>query len=98
LPDALLKRLMHIRGLEGVRRGKKYKTTIPDDAAARPADLVDRKFTATRPNQLWVADLTYVRTWAGRCCMALVIDVYSRFIVGWALATHLKTELALGSS
>lgn len=90
-----VERLMRLRALEGARRGKKYKTTIPDDAAARPADLVDREFTATRPNQLWVADLTYVRTWAGRCFVALVIDVFSRFIVGWALATHLKTELPL---
>lgn len=90
-----VERLMRMHGLEGTRRGKKYKTTIPDDTAMRPADLVDRNFTATRPNQLWVADLTYVRTWASRCYMALVIDVYSRFIVGWALATHLKTELAL---
>ncbi len=86
---------MRINGLEGGRRGKKYKTTIPDDTAPRPADLVDRNFTAIRPNQLWVADLTYVRTWAGRCFLAPVIDVYSRFIVGWALATRLKTELPL---
>lgn len=84
-----------MHGLKGIRRGKKHKTTIPGDAAARPADLVDRNFTATQPNQLWVADLTYVRTWAGRCYVALVIDVFSRFIVGWALATHLKTELPL---
>jgi len=90
-----VERLMRIHGLEGARRGKKYKTTIPDGAAARPADLVEREFTATRPNQLWVADLTYVRTWAGRCFVALVIDVFSRFIVGWALATHLRTELPL---
>lgn len=90
-----VERLMRLRGLEGARRGKKYKTTTPDDATARPADLVDREFTATRPNQLWVADLTYVRTWAGRCFVALVIDVFSRFIVGWALATHLRTELPL---
>lgn len=90
-----VERLMRTAGLEGARRGRKYRTTIPGDAAARPADLVDRKFTATRPNQLWVADLTYVRTWAGRCFVALVIDVFSRFIVGWALATHIKTELPL---
>lgn len=90
-----VERLMRMRGLEGVRRGKKYKTTIPDDANARPTDLVDREFAAIRPNQLWVADLTYIRTWSGRCFVALVIDAYSRLIVGWALATHLKTELPL---
>lgn len=88
-------RLMRKEGLEGVRRGKKHKTTISDRSTPRPADLVDRNFVADRPNRLWVADLTYVRTWAGFCYVALVIDVYSRFIVGWALAAHLKTELAL---
>ena len=90
-----VERLMKKQGIEGIRRGKKYKTTTPDALAARPADLVDRDFTANRPNRLWVADLTYIRTWTGRCFLALVIDVYSRFIVGWALATHLKTELPL---
>ncbi len=90
-----VERLMRKSCLESVRRGKKHKTTIPDDSAPRPADLVDRNFVATRPNQLWVADLTHVRTWSGFCYVALVIDVCSRFIVGWALATHLKTELAL---
>lgn len=90
-----VERLMHIHGLEGARRGKKHKTTIPDNTAMRPADLVDRNFTASRPNKLWIADLTYVRTYSGRCYVAFVIDVYSRFIVGWSLATHLKTELPL---
>lgn len=90
-----VERLMRTQGLYGARRGKKYKTTIPGEAAARPADLVDRQFAAARPNQLWVADITFVRTWAGFCHIALVIDVFSRFIVGWALATHLKTELPL---
>jgi len=90
-----VERLMHIHGLEGARRGKKHKTTIPDNTATLPADLVDRNFVALRPNQLWIADLTYVRTYSGRCYVAFVIDVYSRFIVGWSLATHLKTELPL---
>lgn len=90
-----IERLMRAAGLEGVRRGKKHKTTVPDGAAVRPADLVDRQFAATRPNQLWVADLTYVRIWADFCYVALVIDVFSRYIVGWALATHLKTDLPL---
>jgi putative transposase len=90
-----VERLMRLAGLQGAIRGKKHKTTVPDPAAARSADLVERNFTATRPNQLWVADLTYVRTWASHCYAALVIDVYSRFIVGWALATHLKAELPL---
>jgi len=90
-----VERLMRIHGLEGARRGKKYKTTIPDNTATRPSDLVDRNFTAVRPNRLWIADLTYVRTYSARCYVAFIIDVYSRFIVGWSLATHLKTELPL---
>lgn len=90
-----VERLMRLSGIEGARRGKKHKTTIPDNTAVLPQDLVDRNFTATRPNELWIADLTYVRTYSGRCYVALVIDVYSRFIVGWSLATHLKTELPL---
>jgi len=90
-----VERLMRQMGLQGTRRGKAYKTTKPDESAARPADLVDRTFVATRPNQLWVADITYVRTWSGFCHTALVIDVFSRYIVGWALATHLRTDLPL---
>lgn len=90
-----VERLMRIAGLQGAIRGKKHKTTTPNDAAPRPDDLVTRNFCANRPNRLWVADLTYVRTWSGRCYVALVIDVFSRFIVGWALATHLRTELPL---
>ena len=90
-----VERLMRLNGLEGARRGKKHKTTIPDNTAVRPADLVDRNFTASRPNRLWIADLTYVRTYSCRCYVAFVIDVYSRYIVGWSLATHLKTELPL---
>ena len=70
-------------GLQGVVRGRSYKTTISDDAAARPADLVQREFTAIRPNQLWVADITHVATWRGVAYVAFVINVYARCIVGW---------------
>lgn len=68
---------------------------MAEDAAARPQDLVNRQFTAARPNALRVCDLTYIRTWVGFAYLALVVDVYSRRIVGWALATHLRTELPL---
>ena len=67
----------------------------PRPAAARPADLVEREFTAHRPDQLWVCDLTYIRTWVGFAYLALVVDVFSRRIVGWALAGHMRTELPL---
>ena len=67
----------------------------PTQAAARPADLVERDFSATRPNQLWVADLTYVATWSGFVYVAFVIDAFSRFIVGWQAARSLRTDLAL---
>lgn len=90
-----VERLMRQAGLQGVRRGKVKRTTISDSKVARPADLVDRNFTATRPNQLWVADLTWVRTWKGFVYVSFVIDVYSRMIVGWSLATHLRTDLPL---
>jgi putative transposase len=88
-------RLMRRLGLAGVRRGRPKRTTIRDEAASRPADLVNREFRAERPDQLWVCDLTYLRTWDGFAYLALVIDVFSRRIVGWALATHLRTELPL---
>jgi putative transposase len=90
-----VERLMGELGLEGVRRGKAHKTTTPDVAAARPADLVERDFSATRPNQLWVADLTYVATWSGFVYVAFIIDAFSRFIVGWQAARSLRTDLAL---
>ena len=82
-------------GLEGVRRGKPRRTTTPEAAATRPADLVGRDFSATRPNQLWVADLTYVASWSGFVSVALVIDAFSRFLVGWQAARSLRTDLAL---
>jgi putative transposase len=90
-----VERLMRELGLEGVRRGKPHKTTTPDTADARPADLVARDFSASRPNQLWVADLTYVATWSGFVYVALVIDAFSRFIVGWQASRSLRTDLAL---
>jgi putative transposase len=89
------RRLMRELGLAGVRRGAVKRTTIAEAAAARPADLVQRRFSAARPNQLWVCDLTYLRTWAGFAYLALVVDVFSRRIVGWALTTHLRTALPL---
>jgi transposase InsO family protein len=88
-------RLMQKLGIQGVKRGKGYKTTIADDSAARPADLVQRQFVATRPNQLWVADITYVATWRGVVYVAFVIDVFARMIVGWRVWNSLKTDLVL---
>jgi putative transposase len=90
-----IERLMRELHLEGVRRGKPHKTTTPADSSARPADLVERDFSATRPNQLWVADLTYVATWSGFVYVAFVVDAFSRFIVGWQASRSLRTDLAL---
>ncbi len=88
-------RLMRELGIRGVVRGKPRRTTIPDPTDQRPADLVNRDFTAPAPNRLWVADLTYVATWAGFCYTAFIIDAYSRAIVGWRVATTLRATLAL---
>ena len=82
-------------GLRGAVRGRKFKTTVSDDSAPRPADLVQREFSASRPNQLWVADLTYVATWRGFAYVAFIIDVFSRLIVGWRVSGSLRTDLAL---
>ena len=90
-----VEQLMRRRGLQGVIRGRKPRTTIPAEQAARPGDLVNREFTAARPNELWVADLTYVATWAGFVYTAFVLDVYSRRIVGWRVSNSLRTDLAL---
>ena len=90
-----VERLMRQMGLRGVVRGKKVRTTIADEAAARPTDLVERDFAASHPNQLWVADLTYVATWAGFVYVAFVIDVFSRMIVGWRVSRSLCGDLAL---
>ena len=90
-----VERLMRQLGLRGAVRGKGFKTTRPDLAATRPPDLVERQFVAQRPNQLWVADFTYVATWQGFVFVAFVIDVYSRMIVGWRVSSSVKTELVL---
>ena len=82
-------------GLRGVVRGKPKFTTIAGDAADRPRDLVDRRFSAGAPNRLWVADLTYVRTWSGFVYVAFITDVYSRMIVGWQASRSLRSDLAL---
>jgi len=88
-------RLMRSLGIEGVKRSKRVKTTRPDPAATRHSDLVRRDFTATAPNQLWVTDLTFVPTWAGVAYVCFIIDAYSRMIVGWRVASHMKTETVL---
>ncbi len=91
-----VERLMRAEGLRGIPRDKTCKTTIGDPAeTVRPEDLVNRRFTATAPNQLWVADLTYVRTHAGWTYVAFVLDVFSRMVVGWQVSTSLRTDLAL---
>ena len=91
-----VERLMRAHGIEGAkRRGKPWRTTRPDPAARRRPDLVDRDFTAAGPNQLWVADITYLRCWDGVVFFAFIIDAYSRRIVGWQLAGHLRTTLVL---
>jgi len=88
-------RLMSDLGLRGVVNGKTIRTTIPDTSASRPPDLVDRDFTATRPNELWVADFTYVATWRGFVYVAFVIDVFARMIVGWRASSSPRTDLVL---
>jgi transposase InsO family protein len=90
-----VERLMKRLGIQGVMRGAKCWTTVSDDTLARPADLVNRQFTATRPNQLWVADITFVATWAGFVYVAFIIDVFARRIVGWRVSRSLHTELVL---
>ncbi len=91
-----VERLMRQMGLQGARRGRRFKiTTISDKAAQRPPDLVARNFTAQHPNQLWVADLTYVASWTGFVYVAFVIDAFSRMIVGWRVSSTLRSDLAL---
>jgi transposase InsO family protein len=91
-----VERLMRAMGLRGVSRGRAWRITTQSDAAAeRPADLVTRQFTATRPNQLWVADFTYVATWRGFVYVAFVIDVFARRIVGWRVSSSLATDFVL---
>ncbi|MBK3587219.1 IS3 family transposase [Streptomyces sp. MBT57] len=88
-------RLMRDLGLEGARRGKKIRTTVRDDGHERSADRLQRDFTASRPNERWVADFTYVATWSGIVYVALVVDVFSRAIVGWSAATSKRAKLVL---
>jgi len=88
-------RLMREAGLEGVSRRKKTRTTKRDDSKRPAPDLVERDFTADGPDRLWVADITYIATWAGFLYLAVVVDAWSRRVVGWAMATHLRTELVL---
>ena len=91
-----VERLMRKSGLRGVTRGRKaHWTTIVDDSQARPVDLVNREFTASRPNQLWVADITFVATGSGFVHVAFVVDVYARMIVGWRVSRSMRTDLVL---
>jgi putative transposase len=94
-PRCRIERLMRDLGLSGLVRGKSPRTTIPADVADRPADLVDRQFRATAPNQMWIADITYVATWSGFAYVAFVTDVFARRILGWRVANHLRADLAL---
>ena len=90
-----VRRLMREMGIRGAVRGKAWRTTIADPSADRPRDLVDRAFGASAPDRLWVADITYVRTFAGFCYVALIIDCYARRVVGWQASRSLRTDLAL---
>lgn len=90
-----VERLMHELGIEGARRGKKRRTTIGGESSQRPADLVEGNFDPVAPNRLWVADFTYVPTWAGTVYVAFALDAYSRRILGWKAATSMHTALVL---
>jgi putative transposase len=90
-----VERLMRVLGLRGARRGKKVRTTVPDARAACPLDRVNRQFKAERPNQLWVADFTYVSTWQGFVYVAFVIDVFARYIVGWRVSSSMQADFVL---
>ena len=90
-------RLMHEAGLVGVSRRRGTRTTRADSSRSAAPDRVERQFHAEAPDRLWVADITYVPTWAGFVYLAIVLDVFSRRVVGWAMATHLRTELVLAA-
>jgi putative transposase len=90
-------RLMRGTGLQGVSRRKAFRTTVRDERARPAPDLIERDFTAVSPNQLWVADITYVPTWAGFLYLAVVVEAWSRRVIGWAMETHLRTELVLAA-
>jgi putative transposase len=96
VPRCQVQRLMRAHGIQGAkRRGKPWRTTIPDPAAQRRPDLVQRDFTAPAPDRLWVGDMTYLRCWEGVVYLSFVIDVFSRRVVGWQLAGHMRTSLVL---
>lgn len=95
--DKRVARLMRERNIQGASRRKAFKTTIRDKDARPAPDLVNRQFTAAGPDQLWVADITYVPTLAGFLFLAIVLDVFSRRVVGWAMATHMRAELVVGA-
>jgi transposase InsO family protein len=96
VPRCQVQRLMREHGIHGAkRRGRPWRTTISDPTAQRPADLVERDFSASRPDELWVCDFTRVRCWDGVLYFAFVIDVFSRRVVGWQLASHMRTSLVL---
>ena len=96
VPRCRVQRLMATNGIRGAkRRGKPWRTTTPDPGGARRPDLVERDFTAERPNELWVADFSYLRCWEGVVFFSFVIDVYSRKVVGWQFASHMRTTLVL---
>ena len=91
-----VQRLMREAGIQGAkRRGKPWRTTKPDPLAKRRPDLVERDFSAPGPNRLWVGDLTYLRSWEGVTYLAFVLDAFSRKVVGWQLASHMRTDLVL---
>lgn len=92
-----VERLMRTLGIQGVVRGRRHRTTIADMTEPQPADLVQRNFRVSAPNRLWVADLTYVRTWAGFAYVAFIIDAYSRAIVGWQVSHSLHADLVLSA-
>ena len=96
VPRCQVQRLMKASGIVGAKRGSKpWRTTRPDPQAARRPDLVQRDFSASRPNELWVADISYLRCWEGLVFFAFVLDAHSRMIVGWQLAGHMRTDLVL---
>ena len=91
-----VERLMRVHGIQGAkRRGRPWRTTTRDPVAQRRPDLVQRDFTASAPNRLWVGDIAYLRCWPGVVCFAFILDAYSRRIVGWQFAGHMRTELVL---
>jgi putative transposase len=96
VPRCRVQRLMRVHGIQGAkRRGKPWRTTTPDPDARRRPDLVNRDFSACRPNELWVADFSYLRCWEGVVFFSFVIDVFSRKVVGWQFAAHMRTTLVL---